>query len=30
MEISFWFCVLLFGSGLALTLVYFVGFSNGL
>lgn len=30
MEISFWSCVLLFGSGLALTLVYFVSFSNGL
>lgn len=30
MEISFWSCVLLFGSGLALTLVYFVGFTNGL
>jgi hypothetical protein len=30
MEISFWSCVLLFGFGLALTLAYFVGFTNGL
>lgn len=30
MEISFWSCVLLFGSGLALTLEYFVRFTSGL
>jgi hypothetical protein len=30
MEISFWSCVLLFGLGLVLTLVYFVSYTNGL
>lgn len=30
MEFSFWICVLIFILGLVLTLVYFVGYENGL
>jgi len=30
MEISFWVCILLFGSGLFLTIMFFVNYENGL
>jgi len=30
MELSFWLCILMFVFGLVLTLIYFVGYENGL